>query len=129
MRGGFTLIEALAAFVILAVVMVVLQRGLVVFAAGAHRAEDWGTAERVARTLLASGTDGISLASPELSGTTDGHPWTIAAEPLPFAPAAIERPDGTTQLHVPVRLRLSVRIGTNGTLDVETVRIVRADGP
>lgn len=119
-RAGFTLIEALAAFAILAVLTLGVQRGVVAASTSSVRAQSVAAAERVARTALATPMPDLTLASPRLSGTIDGVDWTLAATPLPLPP-----PPADAAGWAPVRVRLSVPAGP---LEVETVRLIRA-GP
>lgn len=114
-RGGFTLLETMAAFVILAVVTLVILRGVVAATGAGVAAGGVVAAERVARSLVAAPLALTPTA--RLSGTLDGRAYTVAASPLPFAPAA-----GV----VPARVTISVAAGGGRTVEIETVRLVPA---
>lgn len=112
-RDGFTLLETIAAFVILAAMTLVILRGVVAATGAGVAAGEVVAAERVARGLLASPLALTPTA--RLSGTVEGRAYTVEASPLPFAPAA-----GVA----PVRVRISVAAGRGRTVEVETVRLV-----
>lgn len=69
--AGFTLIEALVAFLVLAIVMVVLQRGVVGSVDAAMRARQRIDAGLVAQTLLSSPT--VAELGQATSGRMNGH--------------------------------------------------------
>lgn len=121
-RAGFTLIEALAAFAILATVTVVVHRGVVAATTSADRAAGTAAAVRVARTVLATP---LSRATPVVAGSQDGLGWTLTTSALPF-PTATVGPDGDRASWTPVRVRLAVATGAGRTLEVESVRLVRS---
>jgi type II secretory pathway pseudopilin PulG len=95
-RGGFTLVEVLAAFLILTIFAVVVQRASLVAQTGLSRAAAWTEAEAVARTLLEGPLTVGGGASGERSGTSDGHDWTVSTELLSL-PAA-QPPEGDSAL-------------------------------
>lgn len=80
--AGFTLIEALAAFAIVAVLSLVVQRGLVQSRFGLAAVEDRIAAERVARSLLAETPRPSDIGNGDREGILDGHRFTIRFEPL-----------------------------------------------
>lgn len=123
-RDGFTLIEVLAAFVILALVSVLLTRGLVLARYGSANAADTLRAENVARSLM-EGPIPTRLALPGSStGRAGDLPWTMRSEvidvPLPKAADGTELPDFR-----PIRLTVTVALPRGRTLSVETIRLVK----
>ena len=86
-RDGFTLVEVLAAFAILAMLTVFVQRGVVMAKMGLVRADARIAAERVAETLLAEPFGQDPSARGSRSGVADGLRWTVRVEPLDM-PAA-----------------------------------------
>lgn len=124
---GFALIEVLVAFTVLALITVVIQRGIVSATAATARAEDRLEAAIVARSLmtisLGAGPDSLS----PRTGTMNGHAWRIRFEKLhthlPLAPAA----DAGHAQWQPLRMIVSVATEKTGrqALSVETIRLVR----
>lgn len=128
-REGFTLVEALAAFVIMATLTVVVQRALVMAKTGLVRADERIAADRVARTLLAEPL--VVRAEPgSRSGVTDGQRWTVTIEPIdlptPVA-AAPSRDSAASTPWRPVRVTIQVVALSGRVLDVETVRLAPGD--
>lgn len=125
-RDGFTLVEALVAFVILALVMVVLQRGVVGSVDAATRAKSRLEAGLVARTLLASPS--IAGSGQPMAGRMNGHDWSVRFEDVPFAAGTA----GRTGRSVFRPMRLIVEVSTSyrgsGSLTVQTIQLTRVDG-
>lgn len=94
--AGFTLIEALAAFAIVAVLSLVVQRGVVQSRAGLVAVEDRLAAERVARSLLAEPLRASDIGTGGRTGTLDGYRYTIrlAALELPLPEAERDTESG-----------------------------------
>ncbi|WP_375454018.1 prepilin-type N-terminal cleavage/methylation domain-containing protein [uncultured Methylobacterium sp.] len=84
--AGFTLVEALAAFAIVAVLALVVQRGVVQSRLGLAAVEDRLAAERVARSLLAEPVRAGDVGNGGRTGTLDGYRYAIrlAALALPL---------------------------------------------
>lgn len=122
---GFTLIEVLVAFTVLALVTMVIQRGVVAAASATARAEDRIGAEVVARSLmtapLGSGPDSLR----PRSGTMNGHAWQIRFERarLPVSSTS----DGGSAQWVAMRMIISVNAKQSARHDltVETIRLAR----
>lgn len=130
LRGtdGFTLVEALAGFAILAMLTLVVQRGLVMAKTGLVRSHDRIAAEWVAQTLLAEPLGREVTRSGSSSGTAGGLAWTMRIEPLdlPVVRAAQKKDAGAPGWR-PMRVMLQVATGPGRTLDVETVRLARVE--
>lgn len=127
-RDGFTLVEALAAFAIVAMLTLVVQRGLVMARTGLARSSDRVAAEWVARTLLAEPLGGQAVRSGASSGTAGGLRWTMRIESLDLPAARAARTDdGRAPAWQPMRVMLQVETAPGRTLDVETVRLARVE--
>ena len=81
-RSGFTLIEALVAFTVMATVLGVLYRGVVQTRAGANVFAARTQEEVVARSLLAEFGARRDLRDGSYAGTRDGRRWTLKASPI-----------------------------------------------
>lgn len=129
-NGGFTLIEVLAAFVILALFTVALQRNVVTAAWSTARADSRIAAEAVAATLLESPLAGPGGAPPPSAGRLNGFDWTMRIEPLPpsrfgaEADASGDAP-GWTLVRVTVEVRSAEGHPAAATRS-QIIRIVRA---
>lgn len=123
-EAGFTLIEALVAFVILALVMTVLQRGVVGSVNASVRARDRLEAGLVARTLLSSAT--IVQTGQAASGRMNGHDWRVRFEDVGLAAGAVGRTGD--QVFQPRRMIVDVRLSgsRSGVLTVEQIQPIRA---
>lgn len=132
--GGFTLIEALVAFAIVAAATVVVQRSLVQSRLGTGRTSALSGPEWIARSLMAEPLSDNDLREGGRTGLAEGHRYAIRltplAEPEPdgAAGAAPERPPagrGTPVHWVPVRVSISVETDRRGWLTFETVKLGR----
>lgn len=126
-RDGFTLVEVLAAFVVLALLTVAIQRSVVSAAWSTARAGERVAAEAVAATLLDGPLSGTENAPG--AGRLDGFDWAMRVEPLPperFGTGA--GPDETAAGWVPVRVTVEVRKAGRRQIaaTAETIRLVRA---
>jgi prepilin-type N-terminal cleavage/methylation domain-containing protein len=153
-RAGFTLIETLVALVVLAVVMLVAQRGMVAARFGLDRVQSATAAQTVARGIVETQLDQLAPEPGIREGVTDGLAWTVVAEPLdlPFpapptpAQAVRDRADGgppgmaaarasrptddgapteTQGRWRPLRVTVRVANGRGVPLTVETVHVVK----
>lgn len=150
--AGFTLIEALAAFAIVAVLSLVVQRGVVQSRAGLVAVEDRLAAERVARSLLAEPVRIADVGRGGRSGTLDGYRYVIrlAAQELALPEAgrgadggcppsagacdpAGQAGDPSARVRwTPLRQDIEVTTRRGSAVTVETIRlgqVAPADGP
>lgn len=144
-RAGFTLIEVLVAFTVMATILVVAYRGVVTLRQGAEAFDDHAARELVARAVLDEALADRALTPGLHRGMRDGRRWTIVAKPIdlsaqlpppaekaqpkpgqappPGQPGAkpAEKPEWAMQ-------RLTVRVESRGKpLEIETLRLVRAE--
>jgi hypothetical protein len=129
---GFTLIEALVAFAIVAALGLVVQRGLIQSRVGWAAVEDRTGAERLARSLLEEPLTPAAVAAGGREGVTDGRRWRVGLQtldlPLPSPP---EPADGAPQQQpaqegprwLPLRVRIEVATARGRPVEVETVRL------
>ncbi|PYE29734.1 prepilin-type N-terminal cleavage/methylation domain-containing protein [Rhizobium sp. PP-CC-3A-592] len=133
-QGGFTLIEVLVAFLVLAFGTLAIQQAVMTSVEGTRRAEDRLRAERVARSLMTapiSGDPGEGVQT----GVMDGLSWSIRYEPLrlPFTTAADAegKPVGWTPrrmrvtVPLPPRSSWSLSARRNAVVSIETIRLIR----
>lgn len=90
-NDGFTLVEALASFAILALLTVFVQRGVVAAKSGLLRAGDRVAAERVAESLLAEPLGEHGSTGQSRTGVTDRYRWIVRTEPLDLPAAEVPR--------------------------------------
>ncbi len=81
-RSGFTLIEALVAFTVMAMVLGVLYRGVVQTRAGSVVFAARTQEEVVARSLIAEFRTRRDLRDGSYAGTRDGRRWTLKASSI-----------------------------------------------
>ncbi len=139
-RDGFTLIEVLVAFLVLAFGTLAIQQAVMASVDGTRRAEDRLRAERVARSLITApippGPGNVAGSDPaSQSGVMDGFAWSIRYEPLrlPFPTEADA--SGKAVDWVPRRMIVTVRLpprsrsafgsGQDPVVNLETIRLVR----
>ncbi|MEO3386696.1 type II secretion system protein [Mesorhizobium sp. CAU 1741] len=124
-RAGFTMVEVLVAFVLLALITVTVQRGMSEALAVAARAKDRFGAEMAAQSLLEAPL-GQAGGFPQ-RGSMDGYDWEMRFEPLSGeAEDASNAPPW-----VPVRVTIEIRRAATPRLlaEAETIRLVRTAAP
>lgn len=151
-NAGFTLIEVLVAFTVMATILVVAYRSVVTLRQGAEAFDDHTGREIVARAVLDEALADRGLAPGIHHGTRDGRRWTIVAKPVdlsaqlpppaetaqakpgePPAPASSSAPPVAPIVKPPEKpewatQRLTVRIESRGKpLEIETIRLVKAE--
>ncbi|SFK54094.1 type II secretion system protein [Methylorubrum salsuginis] len=132
-QDGFTLIEALVAFAIVAALSLVVQRGLIQSRVGWAAVEDRTGAERLARSLLEEPLTPAAVAAGGREGVTDGRRWRIGLQtldlPLPNPPepetgaAPPPQPAQEGPRWLPLRVRIEVATARGRSVEVETVRL------
>jgi general secretion pathway protein I len=123
---GFTLVEVLVAFTILALTLVVL---LQLFGGGLRAvsaSERHLTATMLARSVLA----GIGTETPILAGETtddigDGYRWAMRIAPAPTIASIKEG----NQLHVPYEVRVEISWNGRPVTTLTTLRLVTQPQP
>lgn len=130
-QDGFTLIEVLVAFLVLAFGTLVIQQAVMTSVNGTRRASDRLRADLVARSLMTAPIAGDPGTVPQ-SGTLDGMPWTIRYEPLdlPFPTATDSQgkiPEWTPRRMI-VTVPLPGRGAEKAAIRLETIRLVRSSG-
>ena len=131
-RSGFTLVEALVAFAVMATILGVLYRGVVQTRAGAAGFSDRTQEEAVALSLLADFRARRDLRDGSYAGTQDGRPWTLRASAMDLAgqlpkSAEASKPDaGKPAKPVWVAQRLVLEVTTSGRpLETEAMHLVK----
>lgn len=122
--AGFTLIEALVAFIVLALFMIVVQRGAIGAVDGSDRAEARLEAVRIAQTLIDSPT--LEQGGAGSGGRLAGHDWTVRYERLDIPAGAPGTAGGST--FEPMRMIVEVDAGRGTPVLVETIRLIRVAG-
>lgn len=135
-RSGFTLIEVLVAFTVMATLMSVTYRSVVMTRGGAKTFDNRMREELIARSLFDEFVAVRDLHNGNYSGERTGHDWTLNARPLdlsaqlpPPSPRAIAK-GGEDGRRSWVPQRLVLRVVTSGRpLELETVHLVRPEPP
>lgn len=122
--GGFTMIEVLVAFVVLATLTLAVQRGLAASLSSTTRAETRLGAELVARTLISAPLGSGRTALQSQGGSMDGYDWKIRFEPVELPIAARNVNDGKPPAWLPVRMVITVSVPSRSELRIETIRLV-----
>ena len=134
--SGFTLIEVLVAFAVMATLMSVMYRSVVVMRAGANAFDDRTLEELIARSLFEEYIARRDLRNGNYAGERSGHDWTLSARPLdlsaqlppPSARAIAKGGEDGRRRWIPQRLIL--RVTTRGhPLELETIHLVRPAPP
>lgn len=124
-NGGFTMVEVLVAFTVLATLTLAVQRGLAASVAATTKTELRLSTELIAQTLITAplGTDASALAP--LNGNIDGFAWQIRFETLELPVAASNVNDGKPPRWVPVRMVIGVAARSGAKVEIETIRLVK----
>ena len=135
-RSGFTLVEVLVAFAVMATILGVLYRGVVQTRAGAAGFSVRTQEEAVALSLLADFRARRDLRDGSYAGNRDGRAWTLRASTMDLAgqlPKGMEvdKPDaGKPAKPVWVAQRLVLQVATSGRpLETEAMHLVRPPPP
>ena len=135
-RSGFTLVEALVAFSVMAIVLGVLYRGVVDTRVGAIVFGQRMQAETVARSVLADYRARRDLREGSYAGNRDSRRWTLRATTMDLTQQLPKgmKPDANTgreanhTVWIAQRLVLTVATGRR-PLETEAVHLVRAPPP
>ena len=133
-RDGFTLLEVLVAFSVMAVLLGVLFRGVVMIRASSNAFDDRTHIALIARAVLEDALAARTLPNGRSSGTREGRDWTLVAKPVDLS-AQLPKPPPDPLLAgtpgsqarpkwAPQRLVVSVETGGR-PLEIETIRLVR----
>ena len=150
LRGndGFTLVETLVAFTVMAMLLSVLFRGVVMMRSGAVAFDKRTHEELVARSVWNDTIANRELRNGTTSGLRDGYRWTLMAKPFDVSTQlGVATAAGLTRLSGPnagtssasattpaadvgpvwIPQRLIVRVETEGRpVEMETIRLVKA---
>jgi general secretion pathway protein I len=118
--AGFTLIEALVALSIVAIVLSSIGAVVANAVKGTRSLEGRVNRLATAKSLLLSLPERNSLVPGSMTGTLDGNPWRIDVSPL------ANSKDSKLEW-VPQRVILTVRNSLAGDMVIETVRLGRKD--
>jgi general secretion pathway protein I len=133
-QRGFSLLEVLVAFVILALVGTVLSQLYSASLRNAGAADEWSRAELVAQSQLAAAAAVVPLKAGSNSGSEDEGriTWTTRVEPYVPNDISPELAGSTAQLPTEL-LRVSVDVsfpgerGNDRRIAMSTVKLVRKD--
>ncbi len=143
--SGFTLLEVLIAFSVMATLLSVLYRGVVTMRQSANAFDEHTDRELVARAVLDAALADRTMKPGAYHGTRDGRRWTIVARNVDLRgmlpppaddgakhndPSQPAKPDATGQGEKPewTTQKLLVRLDSPGLpLEVETLRLVRVE--
>lgn len=123
-RGGFTMVEVLVAFVVLATLTLAVQRGLAASLSLTTGAEERLGADLVARTLITAPLQMGTSALQAQQGSMNGYKWKIRFEALAFPVAARNVIDGKPPAWRPARMVVTVSAASGRELKIETIRLV-----
>ena len=135
-RDGFTLLEVLVAFSVMAVLLGVLFRGVVMIRASSNAFDDRTHIALIARAVLEDALAARTLPNGRSHGTREGRDWTLVAKPVDLSaqlptppvdpllagsPGALSKPIWGPQ-------RLVISVETNGRpVEIETIRLVKVN--
>lgn len=144
-NGGFTLVETLVAFTVMAILLSVLFRGVVTMRSGSVAFDRRTHEELAARSVWDDAIANRELPNGTTSGLRDGHRWTLKAKPFDVSPQlGVATDTGLTRLPdsngealaaapatdagpVWIPQRLIVRVEMEGRpVEIETIRLVKA---
>jgi general secretion pathway protein I len=133
-QRGFSLLEVLVAFVILALVGTVLSQLYSSSLRNAGAAEEWSRAELVAEGRLAAATAAIPLKEGSASGSEDDGRINWSTRIEPYVPTDVSPDLVAASAQLPLQLlRVSVNVsfpgatGLDRTIAMSTIKLVRKE--
>lgn len=124
-NAGFTMIEVLVAFTVLATLTLAVQRGLSTSIEATAKSEARLGAELVARTLITAPLGNSPSGLEPQSGSIDGFQWRLRFEKVELPVAAVNVNDGQPPRWFPVRLLIGVSAPDGTEVEIEAIRLVR----
>lgn len=128
-HGGFSLLEVLVAFTLMALIVVVLMRVFSGGLQGISLAEDYARASSIAESMLARVGADVEIKEGSTTGEVAGrYRWTIAVVPQRDEPGANQQP-GQSPFLLPVMLhRVDVTVlweeyGRERRIQLSTLRL------
>lgn len=122
--GGFTLLETLVAFVILALSLGTIVQAFGGSTRGARLAAAYALATQLAESKLAAIGVEAPLSAGEQSGAMEGgFAWTITVRPHVLDIGPVDLPGRLRPYEIAIRVRFGDRL-----VELETIRLA-ADGP
>jgi len=120
--AGFTLIEALVALSIVAIVMAAIGSLIASTARGIRSIDGHLTRLETARAVMTALPDREQLARGALSGMIANHPWRVAV--LPFATDSVGQEPSARW--VPQAVVVNVGSPSGATMRISTIRLQRS---
>ena len=120
--AGFTLIEALVALSIVAIVMAAIGSLIASTARGARSIDVHLTRLQTARAVITALPDRDQLARGAFSGTIANHPWRVAV--LPFATDSVAQEPSARW--VPQAVVVNVGSPSGAAMRISTIRLQRS---
>ena len=120
--AGFTLIEALVALSIVAIVMAAIGSLIASTARGIRSIDGHLTRLETARSVMTALPDRDQLARGAFSGTIANHPWRVAV--LPFATDSVGQE--ASARWVPQTVVVNVGSPSGAAMRVSTIRLQRS---
>jgi general secretion pathway protein I len=120
--SGFTLIEALAAIVILALSFTTLLSAFRTGLQGADAVDDHLRARLLAQSLLAEWTQHRSLQPGQFHGRADRFTWTISIAPFDDGAARSRQQPDRWSLH---KLTVAVAWPPRRRIEIDTLRLLQ----
>lgn len=120
---GFTLIEALAAIVILALALTTLLSAFRTGLHGADAVDDHLRARLLAQSLLAEWTQYRTLQPGRFHGSADRFTWTVSIAPFDDGTSASRQQSDVWKLH---KLTVAVAWPPARQIEIDTLRLLQS---
>jgi general secretion pathway protein I len=122
-QAGFTMIEAVVALALVAVMLAAISSLVAATTNGTRTLEGHVALVETARLVLASIPQHGELQSDDLAGELSGHRWQVRRSPLLGDGAAV-----SGSLWVPQSIAVRVRSPSGAIFSLETVRLAKRPG-